>query len=330
MPTERQIEREFIQAFIALGLTMAEAEKKFAELIAAGQLEAALAAFGLDGPITAKAAQSVVNTYLEAGQKLLDDLPLPKDELTGARIKGFFHGTLPEARAWTEKTVARLVTEVMDEQRAMIREVVAQGIRDGVNPAKLVRQIVGIPTKSGGRSGGIIGLTSRQAEAVYRARTELQLLNDNYFSRTMRDKRFDGLVRKAIAEGKPLPAAKIEEIVARYASKSLDYRGMMVAQTEYHSAVEAGKFDSMAAMISSGRVKPQNVTIEWDSSGDKRVRTSHRRMDGQSRPWGELFQTPEGYFLAYPGDITHGAPGAETIHCRCVMDVKINRFAGLS
>ncbi|WP_230079793.1 hypothetical protein, partial [Alteripontixanthobacter maritimus] len=57
------------------------------------------------------------------------------------------------------------------------------------------------------------------------ARQELEELNGEYFTRKLRDKRFDGIVRKAIATGKPLSVADVERIAGRYIRPNAEASG---------------------------------------------------------------------------------------------------------
>lgn len=328
--TEEGLRRLFIRAFKDYGLTLAQAESRFAALLASGAIEDFMAALSLDGELTDAFAREVVAIYLAEGAVTVSSLRFPKAPYTGLEVRGYFGPSVPRAEAWTSKTVARLVTEVVEDQKAAIRQIVAQGIEDGVNPRSLIRLIIGERTPTGGRVGGVIGLTSGQAKMVYNARHELLTLDANYLTRSLRDRRFDAAFRKAVKEGTPLTSAQVDRAVSAYSDRVLRYRAEVVARTEYHAAVEAGKFDSVQGMIDSGKVAQHAVMLIWDATGDKRTRPDHMAMDGKAVPWGEPFVLPDGSKLRYPGDTELGASGAATIQCRCVGRVKINRYAGLT
>jgi hypothetical protein len=56
----------------------------------------------------------------------------------------------------------------------------------------------------------------------------------------------------------------------------------------------------------------------WVSRGDHRVRSSHRRLHGKTRPFGKTFKSwPSGQVLRFPGDPL--APLDEVINCRCTL-----------
>lgn len=86
-----------------------------------------------------------------------------------------------------------------------------------------------------------------------------------------------------------------------------------IARTEVIAAHNGGAQAGAAARSQAMRVQ---VTREWLSSHDDRVRPTHREADGQTRPLGEPFLVG-GFPLAYPGDPS-GPPG-EIINCRCTL-----------
>ncbi len=108
----------------------------------------------------------------------------------------------------------------------MVREVVAAKVELAVNPRTTALDLVGrVNRATGQREGGFVGLTTKQAQWVLNAEAQLRNLDPAYFQRELRDKRFDRRIMKAIREGKPLSAADIATITARYRARLLDHRG---------------------------------------------------------------------------------------------------------
>lgn len=89
-----------------------------------------------------------------------------------------------------------------------------------------------------------------------------------------------------------------------------DYRSFLIARTESHGAVNAGHYFSGITLGYEEK--------EWASSGDSRVRPSHRDADGQRRKYDKPFDLPGGQ-LMFPGDSTLGVSGDEVIGCRCTI-----------
>lgn len=212
----------------------------------------------------------------------------------------------------------------------MARNVIETGLEAGQNPRAVALDIVGkFNRATGKREGGFIGLNSQQAGYVTNARNELRNLDAGYFDRTKRDKRFDGLVRRAIKDGKPLSVADVERITGRYSDRLLKLRGDNIARTEGITALRAGRHEGYAQLIESGKVAPDRVTVVWDSTGpDGRTRSDHLAMEGQTVKFGKPFIAPDGSQMHFPGDISLGASGDQTINCRCLAAYRIKRNGG--
>ena len=154
----------------------------------------------------------------------------------------------------------------------------------------------------------------------------------NYFTRTRRDKRFDGIVRRAIAEGRPVAQVDIDRMAARYSDRLLALRGETIARTETLKALNAGRQEALDQLIENPNndVRAEDVVRAWDSTGeDGRTRQSHLDADKQDPvPQGVPFIVG-GYSMMYPGDSSMGAPPSETINCRCYSDIRIDFFARL-
>lgn len=186
-------------------------------------------------------------------------------------------------------------------------------------------QIVGrVNRATGRREGGLIGLTSGQTDAAIRARVELQNLDAAYFKRALRDKRFDRLVAKAIKDGKPISKADLDRIAGRYADRLLAYRGETIARNETLASLNAAKEEGIRQLIDTGKVQRSRIKKVWRATGDKRTRDSHLALNGEEIGFDALFVSPlTGAVMAYPHDTSHGAPGSETIQCRCFYEIKI-------
>lgn len=87
------------------------------------------------------------------------------------------------------------------------------------------------------------------------------------------------------------------------------WQARRIAQTEIISASNKGK---LTAFFDAN--VPQK---RWVSAGDPRVRTSHRGVDGQTRPINEPFETGAGNEAMFPGDPS--LPPSDRINCRCTM-----------
>lgn len=210
----------------------------------------------------------------------------------------------------------------MQDQRQAVRTVLEAGLNAGRNPRSVALELVG-RIENGKRTGGIVGLTSGQAQYVLNARRQLEDLDAGYFDRALRDKRFDRIVRKAIADGKPIAKADVDKIAGRYADRLLNYRGEVIARTEMIAALHAGQYEGMRQLIETGKVRADQVTKVWSATGDGRTRDTHLAMNGQGVRFDRPFISPSGAQMRYPHDESLGAPADEIIACRCHMTLKV-------
>jgi hypothetical protein len=270
--------------------------------------------YGLDAAIVAAYAEGA-NTIVRAAPSF------------AARFG--FDGRAVRAERWALDNAANLVREIAADQVTALREATQQQLEAGVNPRKAAINIAGkVNRVTGNREGGIVGLRSDQVRTVQNVRDDLENLNPRYFTRKLRNKSLDRLVRKAIRDGKPLSQVDIDRIAARYADKALKYRADVIARTESINALRAGRDEGIRQAIEQGAINGNATQKVWDSSGDARVRRDHATMDGQSVAMNEAFVAPDGSRLNYPGDSSLGASAKQTVQCRCFTNYRVDWLRG--
>ena len=299
-----------------------------------GDIEGALRAFNLDEATMRPLERSIALAFETQGGAIVANINAAARR-AGSRVVLRFNLRNLRAERWLANLSSRMVTEVIADQRLAIREALRVGMQAGRGPTNTALDIVGrINRATGRRAGGTIGLTSGQSNYVMTARAELASGDParlrNYLTRSLRDKRFDGAVRRAIANGTPLDADSITRMTGRYSDRLLKYRGDVIARTESLQALNAGQNESFRQAIDSGMTTADATTKEWDSAGDGRVRDSHASMDGQTVGMEEAFSTPSGARLLYPHDRSLGAPAGEIIQCRCRVAYRISFERGLT
>jgi hypothetical protein len=230
-----------------------------------------------------------------------------------------FNSRHPRAVEYARERAAEFVQTDDESVRHAVREVITRGAKESTPPRVLARQIIGHPTPTGGRSGGLLGLTRQQVSYVENLRTYLSdpAQMDRYFDLKRRDRRLDGIVKRAQAAGQPVDPDDIERIAMRYSDRLLQLRGETIGRTEALQALNAGKAEGIAQLIEQGQAPVEAVNKEWKATPSERTRDTHSAMNKQTVAFTDLFQSPKGAFLAYPGDSSHGAPASEIINCRC-------------
>ena len=180
---------------------------RLSELIAAGDLEEVANLLGVTDPgLYSNLNEQVRNVYLRGGQQGVVELQGVKLRVAGRiqRLTPRFDMRNFRAESWLRQHSSQLVTELVADQRNVVRIIVAEGTALGQNPRRTALDLIGRIGANGRRSGGVVGLTSQQAQFVANAKAELASGSPNqmraYFGRARRDKRFDALVNRAIKE----------------------------------------------------------------------------------------------------------------------------------
>lgn len=292
-----------------------------------GRVDDVLVALNLKPEFFAPLDDAIRAAYLQGGRASLSALPA-LTEPGGGRLAIRFGGSNPRAQRWVANHSSTLIREIIRDQRDAVRSVVEAGIQAGTGPRTTALEIVGrINRATGRREGGILGLTRHQTGFVTNARRELQSGDvramSNYLGRTRRDRRFDGLVRRAIAEGRPVAARDVEKITARYSDRLLKLRGDTIARTESLGAFNAGQQEGLNQLVDSGAVQHEQIRRVWRTAKDSRVRDLHQALDGEPVGLNERFSNG----LMFPAE--PGGPPEQVINCRCVAETRIDFLTNL-
>lgn len=263
-----------------------------------------------------------VRDSLKAG----GDLEASSIKLPGSKLRVLFDVRNPIAEQWLREHGGHLVTAIGRDQREAIAIALQEGLKAGRGPRSVALDIVG-RLDNGNRVGGIVGLTQQQAQFVSNARAELAGLDRNYFTRVLRDRRFDGIVRKAMDSGTSLSAADVDRLTTAYANRLLRHRGETIGRTEALQALNAGRDLAYEQAIADGTIKASAVLKVWDSAHDGRVRDTHRALSGKKVRMVDAFVSPSGARMRYPGDTSLGAGASEIIACRCHLKYKVDFLA---
>lgn len=234
-----------------------------------------------------------------------------------------FDGRDMQAEALLEQHASKLVRDLTESQREVIREVLRDSLSKGENPRSTITRLVGrVSRATKRREGGILGLTGQHVSWLDNAREELENLNPAFLKRVRRDRRNDARIKKAIKKGIPLSKAEIDNIVGLYANKLLALRAENFALNESFAAINQSMLETYQQAVKQGKVAYQYVEKIWHSTGDTKVRETHRGMNGQRRKLNEKFNSSSGAVLDCPHDFK--ASASETNGCRCWMEVRVN------
>lgn len=290
------------------------------ELIDAGRISDAVEMLRLPDAWASPISEAVRAAFVTGGQTV-------GELLTVALRAKFGFGMNPRASAWASAMSSRLIQDV-NQNLPEVQGYIAQAVDKGIPAKSVALDIVGrIDRVTQRRTGGLLGLNAQQTRWAASARVELASLDSNYFTRKLRDKRFDSTIARAIREGRPLKQADINRIAARYNDRLLKDRGNTIARTETLNALRAGQNEGFLQLVEAGLA--DEVEVGWLATADGRTRDSHVALNGSKITLGQSFVSPAtGALIDYPGDTSHGAHGEDVIKCRCVALYRIRRRAG--
>lgn len=320
MRQEAAMLRAFFQAISEIKNTTKLSE--LTRLISGNNINGAIRLLGLEPASFEGLEEQIYQAYRTGG--LTGSAQIGSVPTSVGSLSMNFDISAPDAVDWVRNQSSKMITELVEGQQQLVRDALATNLDAGINPRQSALDLIGRVNDKGVRTGGNIGLTTQQAKWVSTAREELEGLDKNYFTRELRDKRFDGLVRKAIIDGKPLTKAQIDNAITQMQNKTLKYRGDVIARTESINALRAGQHESLMQAADKGDGSRDDIKRYWDATGDKSTRLDHLIMEDQERIGDAPFTFPDGSQARFPGDDSLDAPAKQLIQCRCRERIEID------
>lgn len=179
------------------------------------------------------------------------------------------------ARYITQRTGSLIVESTQETQNA-VKAMVRNALNRGDTPRKIADQ-----------AKDIVGLTSKQGAAVLAYRRGL--------------------------EEKGLPPAKVSELGAAYAERTLDRRGMMIGITESRFAVNLGQQEVWNAAVEQD-LMPAETRKRWMVEDNPCDVCAEMQGEAGVVEVGELFELPDGQELMAP-------PAHPLCKCSVVLDL---------
>lgn len=263
-----------------------------------------------------------------------------------------FDMTNPRAEARIRTEAAARVAGYVEEQIETARRVIADRFQRGDGPQNIATYIAGrINPISKRREGGIIGLSDPQVRYVESMRARLLSGDPDEMMKvlgrfgadgkwiegtgmTLRDRRFDASIKKAIREvaaGKPNPLsrAKIDEMTAKYSDRLLARRAEDIARTETAQGVEMARAEAARQALEKAGLPADALTKTWyHSGGVEHAREQHLAMHEKTVTGTDVhFILPDGTLMLHPHDPAGGVK--HNANCRCRGDQDIDWAFGL-
>jgi len=204
-----------------------------------------------------------------------------------------FTDSSPRAIEYAAIRSSELITEIIENVESSIREMIANGISEGLPPRVLAQQIY-----------DTVGLRSDQITAVSNLIDEISaaqpgdLIERFLPSPGVRD--ISGFRAKVPTSG-PTPEWTARQ-VSRYSEMQRNYRAETIARTETMRSANEGQRELWGEAQSQGLI-PNNVGRIWIGTEDERERDEHWDMNDQVVGLNEPYDPP-----IEPG---------EEVNCRC-------------
>lgn len=193
---------------------------------------------------------------------------------------------LDAIRALDTKMIQTLSADIRETVRAFVEN----GIRDGVAPRSVAKQI-----------RMVIGLAPNQELAVRNFEKALRGDGRNPLGYQLRDKRFDGTIKRGA-----LTQSQIETQVAAYRRKMISFNANTNARTAALDAMKLGQRLAWQDAIDHGIVDGDRLMKTWIGVMDDRERPEHVAMEKETVPFAEPFSNGEMIC------------GESTYNCRCI------------
>ena len=306
----------------------------FPALLAAlrdGLIEDAVLALNIEPAVFQRYAQVQTAAYAEGGAATVASIVLPGAAAAGVR----FDLTNPVAEAWIRENVGQRITAIVDEQRTLVRTVIADGYGRGQGPLDIATDLAGRVGSGGKRQGGVFGLDGPRA-ARYRVVTEgirtaegvrglvIQGRDGTLRLRYTVNPATERAILAAYRRGEAVPEAGRARIEAQFGNRLLQDRAETVARTETAQAVMSSRRDGWRQVMDRRNIPPEAVVKRWiHGGGVKEPRPHHVAMSGTEvrgldTPF--VFSTGASLQMAHDPE----GPGSEIINCGCNTEYSVD------
>jgi len=293
---EPELQSRILKAFEVVRASLTEGELR-AILQSGGSVErivSQIASSDLLDQALYKTSSRVVDGAVEGAKRFNIDLPpLARD---GASASGF-NLLNPRIIDGLRDLSTQVVSGIKDEIRDTIREEIEAGLKRGVNPRAMARNL-----------RQTIGIAPNQAEWVRNFERQLRNRDMRALRRTLVDKRFAKTIRRTFEDGKRLSEEQINKMVGSYRKRMRAYNAETHARSMALDAQKAGQKLSWEDAIGKGLIDRKRVFKRWSGVDDERRREEHASMEGEVQHMDDEYSNGE--------DI----PGDSTYNCRCISE----------
>lgn len=315
MATEDQISKAF-RSGVSLITDQANVSA-INDAIRRGDYQAVMDAVDITDSAWDELRNLLVQTYAEGGVSEISGMAY--------RDRPRWNSATPETERYARDVIGQHISRIAEDSRQAVRNTVADGLAFGRSVNRIALDIVG-RREGTRRVGGVVGLNQQQAQWVSNMRQWLATDPAMALGYSRRDRRFDAVIRAAIASGRQLTAAQIDRITAAYSDRLLLLRGQTIARTERQSATNAGRQEAWRQAAERLGLPLDAVKKTWLHSTRKMEPRPFHLEAGRTKLTVQGLNTPfdiGGYSCLYPHDPT--LPASEVVNCSCSVKYSINR-----
>lgn len=268
-------------------------EAAIAVLIESGAINRVLDAIASD--VTLNAAYAPVRDRIRSG--VSDGFRATVRELPKQQtVTVAFDSLNPRVIDAVRQLESKVITTLKESLRETVKQHVEAGLAEGVSPRKIAKGL-----------RDVIGLSPTQEQAVRNFRTMLEAGDREALTRSLRDRRFDATLKRALgANGEGLSDSQIERMAEAYRKRMIAFNAETNARTAALDSMKLGQKLAIDDAVALGVYDPTRLQKTWIGVMDTRERPEHVAEEGDTVPYNFPFRNGE------------QIPGESTFNCRCV------------
>jgi hypothetical protein len=330
-PAERRalarVTRRAAEMSPSLVVAILRAFKVLNERLPVSEVERLIRAGRITEAVNAAVPVEVLERVLNPATQVLTEGTMRASRATAAllpnaaarEVVGMFNVLNPRIVDAVRALDTTSIRSLIPEMQQAVREHIELGLRQGVNPRTMARQLT-----------DVIGLAPNQNTAIANYRRLLEggrngtpsttllprknALGETLPGRALRDGRFDSAVKRAIKDGTPLTPDQIDRMVARYSERMRAFNAETHARTAALESQKLGQQLAWQEAKASGALGDADVIATWVTTLDGRERPEHNAMHGKERPLDGTYENGD----SYPGE-------SDPWNCRCAEVYRVAR-----
>ena len=239
---------------------------------------------------------------INAGAAFSIDLPT---RLARDAVRGGLNLLNPRVIDGLAQVQSRVFLRLSIGAQESFRQALQRGLEAGTGHGPIARE-----------ARKVIGLNPANERAVANFERMLREGDRGALTRSLRDRRFDGTLRRALgARGTGLSESQIERMVNAHRRKTISSNASLQSRSAALDATRRGQRLSFEDAIGKGVTKREETWKRRHDAGDRRVRPEHVEINLEERQFDEPYSN---------GEIV---AGDASVACRCADEYFTRRLS---